>query len=260
MRDDKAAELSSRVLQEAVDTVGLDDRQVQRSKDDARSYVTNTDKNLDVKIREMLSGESGYPVLSEESDTVPETDEYWVVDPIDGTISFAHGMPTYVTMAAFVRDSVPIASSMYLPDTDDILVSNGKTLWLNGDELQTNARPLNESSAFCSLRPDKAYSTPQFRALHEKLTNETLVFSTHCAGYGATSVAKGDAALAIYIDLNEWDYMPTIPVVEAAGGVVGSLETGEKGIEAVQDVNGRVICFAASRQLFDECRGLYNAV
>lgn len=259
MKNTEAAELSSWVLQEAVDTVGVDDKEVQRSKNDGFSYVTNTDEKLDDEIREKLVTTSGFPVLSEESDTVPDTDEYWVVDPIDGTIPFAHGLPNYATMAAFVKDNVPVASSIYFPEMDEVLASNGTTVWVEGTELETNAQLLTETVVFSSVLQGEAYSNPQHRALHKKLNDQTLVFSTYCAGFGISTVAKGDAGFAVYVNLSEWDYMPTIPILEAAGGVVGSLETGETGLEAVQDVNGNMTCFAASNQLFEECKRLYDA-
>lgn len=61
------------------------------------------------------------PVLSEEdpeSILLGRPDRYWLIDPIDGTASYAHGFPGYVTQAALLTDGRPVLSAVYAPEPD----------------------------------------------------------------------------------------------------------------------------------------------
>ncbi|MFC4561142.1 inositol monophosphatase family protein [Nocardiopsis mangrovi] len=61
------------------------------------------------------------PVISEEdpgSAAGPRPDRYWLIDPIDGTASYAHGFPGYVTQAALMVDARPMACAIHAPETD----------------------------------------------------------------------------------------------------------------------------------------------
>jgi len=65
-----------------------------RSKSVSRDLVTEWDTHAEAKIREVLA-ESGLPVLGEEGGQSGSGVERWVVDPIDGTVNFAHGLPVW---------------------------------------------------------------------------------------------------------------------------------------------------------------------
>ena len=63
----------------------------------------------------------GIPVVSEEDDGSIEEKypEYFIIDPIDGTASYAHGFPGWVTQMAYVRNEIPVLSGIYAPVSDE---------------------------------------------------------------------------------------------------------------------------------------------
>lgn len=259
MDNNRAVEIVSEVIKSSVNEVGLNDRAVKESKNSRFSYVTQTDEDIDNKIREKLSEKTEFPVESEESNNVAQDDDYWIVDPIDGTIPFAYGMPNYVSMAALIKDGVPEASALYSPETDDLYTCTKDSSKLNGETIKaSDTDTINEEAVFSSVRADGQHKDETFRKLHTYLTRDSIVFGVFCAGFGATRVASGDAAGAVYVDLNKWDYMPTSRLVQSSGGVVGSLENGETGIQSVINTDGGLTCFASTEGAFNELYENYH--
>ena len=73
-------------------------------------------------VAELKKINSNIPIVSEEdisSYVIPETiKEYWLIDPIDGTASYAHGFDGYVTQIALIKDNMPVLSGIYAPAFD----------------------------------------------------------------------------------------------------------------------------------------------
>ncbi|WP_051060916.1 inositol monophosphatase family protein [Nocardiopsis gilva] len=98
----------------------------------------------DARAHEALSGRlrgiaADIPVLSEEDPDSLRGDRpasYWLIDPIDGTASYAHGYPGYVTQAALVSDGRPVLAAVYAPE-DDALYTAAR-----GGGAAANGRPL----------------------------------------------------------------------------------------------------------------------
>lgn len=258
MEQEKAVSIGREAILESVYDVGLEDRDIADSKDSRFSYVTQTDKDLDSHIRERLE-QTSYPVVTEESDNQTSEDTYWIVDPIDGTIPFAYGLPNYVSMLSFVKGGLPVASVLYSPETEDIYSATKEVSRLNGSEiLSSDTQTVHENAVFSSIRSDGKHRDNRYRSLHRDLTEDSIVFGVYCAGYGSLRIATGDAVAALYVDLNEWDYMPTSLLVQSSGGVVGSLSTGEVGIESIIKEDGRMSCFASTKEVFEELSEMYQ--
>src|SRR5690606_20473401 len=83
--------------------------------------------------------EPGVPVLSEEDSAslvADRPDVHWMIDPIDGTASFVHGYPGYVTQAALMEGGVPVVSAIYAPENDVMYAAvRGVGATRNGDHL-----------------------------------------------------------------------------------------------------------------------------
>lgn len=256
---DKLTDEASDIIRQAVEEVGLNDREVTKSKESRFSYLTDTDLQLDEILSRELEENTGYPVLSEENDSEPSADSYWTVDPIDGTIPFAHRMPNYVSMVSLVEKNTPTKSVIYCPETDEMFVATEDNAYRNGESITvSDAKTVEEEAVFCSVRADGVHKNDNFRRLHTRLTYDSIVFGVFCAGFGATRVANGDVVAAVYASLSEWDYMPTIRLIESSGGVAGLLESGEIGIESVTSSDARMVCFASTEDAFNELYEMYH--
>jgi myo-inositol-1(or 4)-monophosphatase len=258
MQDNLTRE-ASRIVRQSVEEVGLNDREVNKSKESRFSYLTDTDLRLDKILSQRLENNTGYPVLSEEDDSEPSEDSYWTVDPIDGTVPFAHRMPNYVSMVSLVEDNVPTNSVIYCPETDEMFTATEDSAYIDGDVIEvSDSETLEEEAVFCSVRADGVYEDDNFRRLHTRLTYDSIVFGVFCAGFGATRVATGDVVAAVYASLSEWDYMPTLRLVESSGGVVGQLKSGETGMESVIGSNASMVCFTSTEDVFEELYEMYH--
>ena len=90
------------------------------------------------------------PILSEEdpkslAEARPQT--YWLIDPIDGTASFAQGLDGFVTQVALMRNGCPELAAVYAPATDEIFLAEaGRGATRNGEALRVRHRRLDEAT------------------------------------------------------------------------------------------------------------------
>lgn len=81
---------------------------------------------------------SDIPILSEEGEFDPSVsmDKYWLIDPIDGTASYAQGFPGYVTQVALMNDGKPELAVVYAPHFDEVFYAEiGKGAFKNGKRI-----------------------------------------------------------------------------------------------------------------------------
>ncbi|GAB3212453.1 hypothetical protein GCM10027294_38630 [Marinactinospora endophytica] len=93
----------------------------------------------DALARRLRALTPGLPVLSEEdpdSLLASRPERYWLIDPIDGTASYAHGFPGYVTQAALLAGTDPVLAAVYAPEVDVMYTA------VRGLGAHANGRPL----------------------------------------------------------------------------------------------------------------------
>ncbi len=108
----------------------------------AIDLVTEFDQRSEEVIVSYLQKEfPGHAILAEESGLHQRTSEYqWVVDPIDGTTNFAHGIPLFAITLALLRGKVPVAGVVYDPLHDEMFSA------AQGQGASLNGRPIHVSS------------------------------------------------------------------------------------------------------------------
>tara|TARA_Y100001949_G_scaffold167862_1_gene165955 strand:- start:330 stop:1109 length:780 start_codon:yes stop_codon:yes gene_type:complete len=160
--------------------------------------------------------QTGLPIVSEE-DLLPETNsgvgQYWLVDPIDGTASYAEGFAGYVTQVALMERERPVLAVVFAPHSQDLFVAvKGGGAYCNGTRL-----PLAPSS---SLTLIDNYPTP--RGVAADLYNE-LSFRRYleCGSIGLKicRVAEGTADVLLKaIQVRDWDIAAPHLILQEAGG------------------------------------------
>jgi myo-inositol-1(or 4)-monophosphatase len=108
------------------------------------NFVTAADRKAEETIyAELAKARPGYGFLGEESGEREGADKThtWVVDPLDGTTNFLHGIPHFAISIALVREGVAVAGVVYNPISDDLFIAErGKGAFLNDQRIRVAAR------------------------------------------------------------------------------------------------------------------------
>ena len=203
--------------------------QIDHKADD--SPVTIADREAETLLRKRI-GEQ-FPedaIIGEEFDnTDGNTDFCWVLDPIDGTKSFIHGVPLYTTLVAVLKEQVPVVGVIHAPATGEtVYASSGQGCWY----VEANRHPAPPQPARVSkvsdlskalvltsdVRSHAQHRTPDALDDYLKLENMARMGRTWGDAYGYLLVATGRADAMIDPIVNLWDVAAIQPVIEEAGG------------------------------------------
>ncbi|MCC6886986.1 MAG: inositol monophosphatase [Hyphomicrobiales bacterium] len=205
------------------------------------NFVTAADRRAEEILREELTAaRAGYGFLGEESGRHegPDKTHTWVVDPLDGTSNFLHGIPHFAISIALQREGSVVAGLIYNPANDDLFTAErGKGAFLNDTRLRVaGRRRLADAVIACGLphrgRGDLALGAREIAAMQP-----------HVAGlrrFGAAAldlawVAAGRLDGYWERDLSPWDIAAGLIIVREAGGYVTDLD-GEAPTPATADV------------------------
>lgn len=183
------------------------------------SPVTIADRETEQFIRQRI--QEAWPdhgILGEEFDAVrPDAPWRWVIDPIDGTKSFVHGVPLYTVLLALEHEGEPVVGVIHNPPQDEtVAAAIGLGCTYNGDpcrvsETEDLAKAWVHSTDFSDLLRRR----PAFgRALIERAG----FTRTWADGYGYLLVACGRADVMVDPVVNRWDWSALKPVILEAGG------------------------------------------
>lgn len=189
-----------------------------------RSLVTDVDRAVERRWRELL--DRWFPdhgALGEEyPPTRPASPFQWIMDPIDGTEEFVHGIPTFGTMLALHHRGVPLVGIIDHPALD-IRVNAGVGLGT-----QRNGRRIRLDDAPVSARPEDMRLVLSARVnfsrhvdeghLFEHLTRAYPNHRIYRAAYAHTAAVTGAADAMVDMHNHVWDLAPSQVLVEEAGG------------------------------------------
>jgi len=215
--------------------------------------VTNADRKAEKVIRELIN--SYYPehgIIGEEFGKENEDAEVvWVLDPIDGTQSFIHGIPFYTTLIGILIKGKPEVGVIYAPALDEIAAAaTGLGCRLNGSEVQTRTCE-NLSEATFLTTDVTTYAEHGFQKPLETLLDKTKIHRTWGDAYGHMMVAAGRADIMIDPILSIWDAAALLPVISEAGGSFTDVK-GQKTIETGNAVSTNKMLAKQIISLFDD--------
>lgn len=192
------------------------------AKDDA-SPVTEADKAAEIAMRDLLSKhrpDDG--IIGEEYGTERgQADRLWVLDPIDGTISFMAGRATFGTLIALLVEGWPVLGIIDQPIIGERWVGViGQPTTFNGTPCQSRrVRELSQMT-LASTGPQyfDDHSAEHFMALAGKTAHRRMIWGGDCTNYGL--LASGHIDLVVESGLKLHDYAALVPIVEGAGGMM----------------------------------------
>ncbi|MEQ9423447.1 MAG: inositol monophosphatase family protein [Cyclobacteriaceae bacterium] len=189
---------------------------------DLVSYVDKESEKLIVKDLTKLLPEAGY--LTEEGTVAQESNEFtWVIDPLDGTTNFIHGIPIYAVCIALMKGKNPIIAVVYEVNRDECFsASLGGGASLNGSKIHVSKASILKESLVATGFP--IFNFNNLKAYLRIL--DQLVQSCHglrrmgSAAVDLCYVACGRADAFFEYNLNPWDVAAGTLIVQEAGGTV----------------------------------------
>ena len=243
----QVADLALKTVDEASDTAMSYFRQLLEveTKGD-ESPVTVADKNVEAQIRKSLA--EAYPdfgILGEEfgSENL-DAETYWVVDPIDGTRSFISGMPLFGMLLGLIDQDKPVLGIVGMPALDEVYIGQaGVGASMNGMPIAASLQTdLNAATLFINETETMVSQYPDVFAKLLK-AGKTRRMSYDC--YPHALVAAGHIDAVVDCNLQPYDYLPIVALIEAAGGLM----TDWHGNPLTLHSDGRVLTAATPELL-----------
>jgi myo-inositol-1(or 4)-monophosphatase len=225
------------------------------SKKGAADFVTTADLRAEQTLFEELSkGRPKYGFVMEERGEIEGVDNSnrWVVDPIDGTTNFIHGLGHFAISICLERDRQPYAGVVYNPATDELFwAEKGEGAWLNDRRIRVSSRSSLEESLFATGLPFKGMPG---RELSLKETDKVLSETSGVRRFGSAALDLAFVAAGRYDaywerNLHPWDVGAGIVLVREAGGIVAEINGGSKPMH-----EGSIL--AANAEIFDKAKAL----
>jgi myo-inositol-1(or 4)-monophosphatase len=208
------------------------------------NFVSLADKRAEeVLYTDLAKARPGYGFIGEEGGPREGTDKShtWIVDPLDGTTNFLHGIPQFAISIGLAREDTIIAGVIYNPANDELYIAErGKGAFLNDQRLRVaGRRKLNECVIACGLphigRGDHALALKEMAALQDKIAGFRRFGA---AALDMAFVAAGRLDGYWERNLQPWDMAAGQIMVREAGGTVSGIEGHDNALTSKNVVCG----------------------
>ncbi len=197
----------------------------------AIDIVTEIDRQSEAfLLAEIKARFAGHQIVSEEAGMLPGAPgDMWFVDPLDGTVNYAHGVPFFCVSIAYAREGVVRLGAVYDPLRDEMFTAEqGKGACLNGRRLQVSGAVELAKCLLVTGFPYDTWSSPrnnlEYFARFARLTQG--VRRLGAAALDLCYVGAGRLDGYWELTLNPWDVAAGGLVAAEAGAIVTSLDGG----------------------------------
>jgi myo-inositol-1(or 4)-monophosphatase len=216
-------------------------------------FVTKADREAERIIKEeLLGGRPTYGWLGEETGVTEGADptRRWIVDPLDGTTNYLHGMPHWAISIALEHKGEIVSGVVFDAAKDEMFYAEkGAGAWMNDRRLRVSGRRHLHEAVFATGVPFGAKKTMP------AMVGDLARLMPSCAGmrrWGAASLDLAYVAAGRFDgywerELQPWDIAAGIVIVKEAGGLVSAIRDGDDILE-----KGAIIC--ANDALFEPFR------
>ena len=228
----KASEKASKVLIRDFGEV----EKLQVSKKGPTDFVTNSDLKAEkIIIEELKKARPNYSFISEEKGIEDNKDKKntWIIDPIDGTVNFLHGIPHFAISIALKSNNEIVSGLIFDPIKNEMFYAEKNNgAFFNNHRIRVSKKNKLNDCLFVTggkiiKEPDLPYR------------------KSGCAALDMAYVASGRYDGYFQRDLNLWDIAAGIIIVEEAGGVVSKIDISTnkniKIIASSTDINGKLL-------------------
>ena len=197
-------------------------------------FVTASDKKVEkILIDELQKARPNYSILSEEIGKINNDESFkWIIDPIDGTVNFLHGIPHFAISIGLEHDGEIICGIIYDPIKDEMFVAEkGNGSYLNNQRIRVSSRSKLENCIIFTGGPkigvkNRELFLKEYNNVSSKVP--TSIRKLGSASLDMAYVASGRCDGFWQRDLKYWDIAAGIILVRESGGFVTDFK-GEKG-------------------------------
>ncbi|HKJ63278.1 MAG TPA: inositol monophosphatase family protein, partial [Hyphomicrobiales bacterium] len=212
--------------------------QLQVSRKGPGDFVTAADLRAEqVLYDELAKARHGYGFVMEERGVVegPDKSHIWIVDPLDGTMNFMHGIPHFAVSIGLQREDELVAGLVYNPANGDVFTAEkGKGAFLNDRRIRVAARSNLEECVIVTGIPHRG------RPNHESYLQSLGRIMAQVSGIRRSGSAALDLAWLAAgrydgfweLNLGPWDMAAGLVLVREAGGFVSDLDGGKTMMES----------------------------
>ena len=207
----KACEKASKILIRDFGEI----EKLQVSKKGPSDFVTNSDlKTEKIIIEELSKGRPDYSIISEENGAKNNKDSKntWIIDPIDGTINFLHGVPHFATSIALKHNNEIVSGLIFDPIKDEMFYAE-----------KNNGAYLNNKR----IRVSKKNDIKECLFATSGVIEKKMEFSFRKTGSAALDmayIACGRFDGYFQKNINLWDIAAGLIIVEEAGGIINKID------------------------------------
>ena len=184
------------------------------------TIVTEVDVEIEKFIRHEISNKyPNHSLHGEEEEDVNNNSSYrWIIDPIDGTLSFSSGVPFYGILIGLCFQNEIIYGSYRLPSYNDFFLSSDGESCISNHKLppSTNVRGNPDTLLILTTDEDRVVNS-RFSNQWKKLKKHKSVIRTWGDCFGYHMVITRNADLMLDLDLKKCDILPLIPIIQGSG-------------------------------------------
>ena len=228
----KACEKASKILIRDFGEI----EKLQVSKKGPTDFVTNSDlKTEKVIIQELTKGRPDYSIISEENGIKKNRDSKntWVIDPIDGTVNFLHGIPHFATSIALKHENQIISGLIFDPIKDEMFYAEKNNgAYLNNKRIKVSKKNNIQECLFATSGTVERKMEISYRKSGSAALDMAYIACGRYDGY-------------FQRNLNLWDIAAGLILVEEAGGVINKIDLNNhkdlKIIASSPDINEKLM-------------------
>jgi histidinol-phosphatase len=184
------------------------------------SFVTAADREAESHVRRSI--EAAFPddwiLGEEEGERAGRSNRHWIIDPLDGTYSFVHGVPLFGVLIGLEVEGEVVLGAANLPALNELIyAARGLGCFWNGEPARVSTTGSLEGALLLST-DFGACARYGFGAAAERLQDRAAARRTWGDCYGHVLVATGRADAMLDPVMNVWDCAALQPIIEEAGG------------------------------------------
>lgn len=246
----KAAREAGRIINKASNDVGA----LTIQSKDFNDFVSEVDRSAEQAIIDTLK--HAYPdhgFLGEESgNTNQESDNIWIIDPLDGTTNFLHNYPQYCVSIALQQNGVLTQAVIYDPVRNDLFTATkGRGAFLNDKRIRVANRSKLQTALISTGFPFKNFThlDTYMAMLKDMIKSTSGIRRPGSAALDLAHVAAGYTDGFFELNLSAWDIAAGALLVQEAGGIVGDFEGNESWLSTGNIVAANPKVFAQMLQV-----------
>ena len=178
------------------------------------NFVSNADTKAEkIIIEELMKAKKNYSIISEEdgSKINSDSENVWIIDPIDGTSNFLHGIPHFAISIALKSNNEIISGLIYDPIKDEMFYAEKNSgAYFNNQRIKVSKKKEIEDCLFAT-------------GGKEKVISDFITRKTGSAALDMAYVAAGRYDGYFQNNLNLWDVAAGIIIIKEAGGIVNEI-------------------------------------